>query len=667
MTRSLLKLAVVPLIITAGYLSAQEVTDTLYCDADATVSGSTDRELVPDGGRQGYLCVGRFQINPVNVPHQAYLMFELNGIDPSTVTSAELRLWKSRNRQDSLRVHGVEQDVWDEYSLYWANKPADSDRLGSVYARGGMYNAVDVTEFVRSQSDNAASFCLKVDISGGSSDVYLGFNSREGGAPPQLVITHSGPKKGDTPPTPGFPSTSSLEHGVYIDNGGTLTQYGTITEAIGAVQPGQEIVLGPGVYYETFDLTPSGTAASPLKIRGDGNPRPVIDGTLNSTKWKNSNRGLIKVSGDFWTIEHLEVRNAHPWAEANGNSGGFYIYPGNDCTIRDCGVYFNGNGIFCTSTSGNLTLEYNEVAYNSFPGAGYEHGHYVSGWGSTIVRFCHIHHNGGQNFKTRSEDLLFAYNYLHSCGNYQVDMAAGSEFNDQDAVLIGNVISTDNQVRTNQQFIVFGEDRSGGSLYLYNNTFVHLYPSGSSFVHLWYPGTTAVGTTTFEAWNNVFYVAPGAGVQNLLDPDKPTPVRGGNNWVSTGVQSLPTVLAGTLTGQDPGLINIAGGDFRPAAGSPLIDAGTDGAGQQPEFHYDHPRLKAPRPVVGEVIDIGAYERLTRTEAFDFNRDSKLDLQDVVALLIAIVRGEAGMSADVNGDNRVSVADALALLLLLRVV
>ncbi len=661
MTRSLLKLAFAALVSTVSILSAQEVTDTLYCDADATVSGSTDRELVPDGGRQGYLCAGRVQINPVNVPHQAYLMFELNGIDPATVTSAELRLWKSRSRRDSVRVHAVERDVWEEYALYWTNKPAEGDLLGSAYARGGMYNAVDVTDFVRSQSDNAASFCLKVN----SYVQYLGFNSREGGAPPLLVVTHSGPKKGDSRPTPGFPSTSSLEHGVYIDNGGSLTGYGSITEAIAAVQPGQEIVLGPGVYYETFDLTPSGTAGMPLKIRGDGNPRPAIDGSLNSSSWKNTDRGLIKVSGDFWTIEHLEVRNAHPWAEAAGNSGGFYIYPGSDCTIRDCAVYYNGNGIFCTSTSGNLTLEYNEVAYNSFPGAGFEHGHYVSGRGSTIVRFCHIHHNGGQNFKTRAEDLLFAYNYVHSCGNYQVDMAEGAEFTDQDAVLIGNVIATDNAARTNGQFIVFGENRRGGSLYLYNNTFIQLYPSGSSFVHLWYPGTTAVGTTTFEAWNNVFYVAPGAGEIHLLDADKPTPASGGNNWISDGVQSLPAGLTGTITGEDPGLINLLEGDFRPVSGSPLIDAGTDGAGQLPRFRYDHPRLQAPRPVAGDAIDIGAYEAISAREAFDFNRDSKLDVLDVVALLFSIVRGEAGMSADVNRDSRVSVGDILALVMLLR--
>jgi hypothetical protein len=647
-------------LLLASSLAAQEVTDTLYCDADATVSGTADRLLVPDGGRQGYLCVGRFEANPVNTPHQAYLRFDLNGIDPATVSGAELLLWKTRSRQDTLRVHAVQQDQWDEYGLYWLNKPADTGLLGSAYVSGGRYNGLDVTGYIQGQSDNAASFCLKVDINFATSSPYLGFNSREGGAPPMLVVKHTGAKRGEQKPALGYPSTSSLEHGAYI--GGT--RYATIAEAIAAVQPGQEIVLGPGVYYESIDLTPGGTAEAPLKIRGDGNPRPAIDGSLSATQWKNTDRGLVKVSGDYWTIEHLEIRNAHPWAEAASNSGGFYIYPGDNCTIRDCGVYFNGNGIFCTSTSGGLTLEYNEVAYNSFPGAGYEHGHYVSGKGTTIVRFCDIHHNAGQNFKTRAEDLVFAYNYLHSCGNYQVDMAEGSEFTDQDAVLNGNVIVTDNAARTNEQFMVFGENRRGGSLLLYNNTFVHLYPVGSSFVHLWYPGSTAVGATTFEAWNNVFYIPPGK-AQKLLDADKPTPSYGGNNWLGGGVTDIPPGIKDNLTGDDPGFTDMGRGDYRPAAGSPLIDAGAGNLEVVPEFMYDHPRIAVERPVAGEGIDIGAYERLSQSQSFDFNRDGRLDLLDVVSLLLSMFRGEPPLAADVNGDREVSISDALALLLMIR--
>ncbi|MFH1069074.1 MAG: DNRLRE domain-containing protein, partial [Candidatus Glassbacteria bacterium] len=292
-----LRIMVTLLFLCSLRLDAQETVDTLYCDADVTISGAASNELAPGGGRQGYLCVGTFVHDPVNSFNQAYVRFQLNGIDQASVSKAELKLWKSRGRQDTLRVHAVAEDGWDEYHLWWLNKPVDGNLLGSVYVSGGQYNSVAVTDFVKAQTDDVASFCLKVEMWTNPNE-YIGFNSREGGAPPLLIVTHSGPRRPDPPPTPGFPSTSSLEHGVYIHAGGSYTKYESITQAIGQVQPGQEIVLGPGAYYETFDLTPNGTAQAPLVIRGDGNPRPIIDGSLNSTSWKNTDRGLIKVSGD---------------------------------------------------------------------------------------------------------------------------------------------------------------------------------------------------------------------------------------------------------------------------------------------------------------------------------------------------------------------------------
>ncbi len=648
-------------------LRGQSVVDTLYCDADATVSSFLWQHLAPGGGRQGYLFVGHWDENPTSGENKAYLRFKLNGIDMSTVVSAELMLWKSRFREDTLKVYAVGQDDWEEYELLWTGAPEMGGEVASGYVRR-EWNSFEVTDYLRSETDNQVSFCLQVD---NRTSEGLGFNSREGGAPPMLVIAHGGPSRPDPALNPGFPSTSSLAHGVYIYDGVSYTEYQDIRTAVGAVRPGQEIVLGPGAYYESFDLTVSGTAQAPLKIRGDGDPRPIIDGTLSSSSWMNTDRGLIKVSGDYWTIEHLEVRNAHPWAEAGANSGGFYVYPGNYCTIRDCGVYFNGDGIFCTSTSGQLVLEYNEVAYNSWPGAGYEHGHYVCGWGTTTVRFCHIHHNGGQNFKSRTEDLVFAYNYVHSCGNYQVDMADGSDFTDQDAVLIGNLIVTDKPHRTNQQFMVFGENRHGGSLFLYNNTFIHLYPAGSSFVHMWYPGTTQVAGTTFEAWNNLFYIPAGAGSQMLFDDDKPTPVLGANNWISRGLTLVPEEFEQTIPGDDPGLSDIQGGNFRPVETSPLVDAGTGQAQQMPEYEYYHPRTSRTRRIIGATVDIGAYEydpdytQEPTGQSYDFNGDRRLSIADVVALLLALVRGSVDDSYDVNGDGALGIPDAVALVLAIR--
>ncbi len=583
-------------------------TDVLLCDADVTVSETMKKLCSPGGGRQGFLMVGYLGLRQSEGDNRAYLRFELNGIDPAGITGAELRLWKSRSRQDTLRVFAVTVDGWDEYGTSWGNGPAMGELVASGHCGQG-WNAYDVTEYVKKQTDDRVSFGLRVlnqDQPG------LGFNSREGGNPPRLVVTHSGPPAGDTPPNPGFPSTSKLEHGVYISDGSSLSSYNDIKSAVAAVKPGQEIVLGPGIYYETFDLSPDGTADKPLKIRGDGDPRPIIDGTLNQTAWAKGDhgrvdRGLVRVSGDFWTLEHLEIRNAHPWGESpQQNTAGIFILDGTGVTVSDCGVYFGSNGIFATSTTENLTLEYNEVAYNSFPGRGYKHGHYISGPGITTVRFNHIHHNGGTNFKSRSEHLVFYCNYVHSAGSYHLDLSAG-RWEDQDAVLAGNLIVTDNEHRANPQFIVFGENRHGGSLHLYNNTFINLYPDGYAFVNMWFPGDAKLLSTTLEACNNVFHHRAYWGGEKLYRSERNVPVLGSNNWVTTGTEAVPETLKNTIFGEELEVIDLIGGDFRPSASSRLIDSATLKVPELPGHEYLHPCMKKVREIRGKKIDIGAFE------------------------------------------------------------
>ena len=97
---------------------------------------------------------------------------------------------------------------------------------------------------------------------------------------------------------------------------------------------------------------------------------------------------------------------------------------------------------------------------------------------------------------------------------------------------------------------------------------------------------------------------------------------GSNNWIPTGSALVPTAWTGTLTGTNPGFVNISTYDLRLAAGSPLINAG-DPAPASPAGHpFIAPLFPpafvpplhtiqavgtaTPRPVNG-VIDIGAYE------------------------------------------------------------
>jgi MYXO-CTERM domain-containing protein len=79
---------------------------------------------------------------------------------------------------------------------------------------------------------------------------------------------------------------------------------------------------------------------------------------------------------------------------------------------------------------------------------------------------------------------------------------------------------------------------------------------------------------------------------------------------------VPSGFSNTVSGAAPGFIDLANRNYRLAAGTPCVDAGTnsfayrDGNGVSgdgtPLFQYVHPLQSEPRVIQG-VIDIGAYE------------------------------------------------------------
>ena len=97
--------------------------DTLYCDADATVSDFNSHPYEPGGGRQGFLSVGNWSDRATGDGiNKAYLRFDLNGIDPATITGVNLMIYKARTRFADIDVKGVDDDLWEEYELYRDNR-----------------------------------------------------------------------------------------------------------------------------------------------------------------------------------------------------------------------------------------------------------------------------------------------------------------------------------------------------------------------------------------------------------------------------------------------------------------------------------------------------------------------------------------------------------------
>jgi hypothetical protein len=124
----------------------------------------------------------------------------------------------------------------------------------------------------------------------------------------------------------------------------------------------------------------------------------------------------------------------------------------------------------------------------------------------------------------------------------------------------------------------------------------------------------------------------------------------------------------------PGCIDVApllvgGGDYRPAAGSPVIDAGrnddvpgwvmTDLDGG-PRF-LDDPQTPDAGDGTAPIVDMGAYEVVPGAgEPADVNGDGGVDVLDLLQLLSAWGACPA-CPEDIDGDGSVGVLDLLALL------
>jgi hypothetical protein len=138
-----------------------------------------------------------------------------------------------------------------------------------------------------------------------------------------------------------------------------------------------------------------------------------------------------------------------------------------------------------------------------------------------------------------------------------------------DADIIGNVFVK----RLNSQGTVarFGTDSTASSRgrYLFvNNTVIVQAKVAAGFGLFWIKGEV----DSLALWNNAFWSEAGP-MKLIREEGTPPPaLTGDGNWLPQGTTNVPPGVK-TIEGTDPGFINAAEDDYRPAAGSPLVAAG----------------------------------------------------------------------------------------------
>jgi hypothetical protein len=132
---------------------------------------------------------------------------------------------------------------------------------------------------------------------------------------------------------------------------------------------------------------------------------------------------------------------------------------------------------------------------------------------------------------------------------------------------------------------------------------------------------------SLDAHNNVIWREGSNGMRIIREVEATwtggaTRINGSNNWIDAGSTFLPAGFVGTIIGTDPGFANIAVADFRPHAGSPLLDQANPVPLAPPGFEIAAPAFPASRfpprrapivpgtpfpPPANAVLDIGAYQ------------------------------------------------------------
>ena len=397
--------------------------------------------------------------------------------------------------------------------------------------------------------------------------------------------------------------------------------YTTLQQVTGLLNPGDVVeVDGNATYPGDLVFTRPGTAAQPITVRGVrvNGQRPVLSGGTNtvtfSTPWPYSGPGA-----DHYVFEGFEL---------TGGSFRCLYHQAADLLARDLHVHHcPAHGVLgADEGSGSLTLEYSEIDHC---GAGTnQHQIYMATDeanrpGAVFrLQFSYIHDGqGGNNVKSRAERNEIYYNWIEGAVYHELELI-GPDGGDptlvrEDSDVVGNVL-----IKRNTFYVIrVGGDGTGetnGRYRFVNNTIL----AGSSAVFRLFDGLESI-----EMSNNVLHRTDGPlNVMRSVDAVWSTGselIAGANNWVLAGAANVPTQWTGTLSGSDPGFVDLAGGDLHPAAGSPLLDAATSNPPAPAGFPFPSPLFPpawhppqgaplppggaSPRPSAG-ALDIGAFER-----------------------------------------------------------
>lgn len=210
---------------------------TIQCSADSyTASDAADTNY----GTQVLMHAGKAE----NTMY-AFALFNITGIDVSTVTSAYLRLQESIVNTPNMRAYRL-SGTFNESTITWNNSPAiDSSKYVDYTSINNSYAVIDINVTTLLQSETTSNFGVRLQTRDTATYSGCGYRTKDssGWTKPQLIINYEDPVPAPTDHWYVRPGGAGVMNG--YDWANALP---TVDAGMKAVAPGKTLHIGFGSY-----------------------------------------------------------------------------------------------------------------------------------------------------------------------------------------------------------------------------------------------------------------------------------------------------------------------------------------------------------------------------------------------------------------------------------